>query len=128
MLALLLAFVPATGFPGEVEVGKIIELSPDKVYLQIQDRLYKVGMVQRLAVEGRPQAWSADDLNEGDLVEVIGGEFDTEYWNAEMVTVFQGEMRKEKMRDLNLTDSDDQSPEKVKTSQPAVLQDGVWRN
>lgn len=134
-VAMVIGITHSTGFAVDYDLGRIIEISPDNNYIQINDKIYRVSTVELLAVEGEPSPGSPHDLSEGSVVKVIRGTKEIDYWNATLVTVYQGEMNKKIREELELPASEtDDQPKEVKhhiertRDAPLKLEQGVWQN
>lgn len=127
--------IPDAGFSADIDVGQVIEMSPDRKFIQVKDRIYKVDKIERLAVKGKPEIGDVYDLSEGDIVRVVRGQKEESYWYADLVTLYQGELEKMIREKMELPDQQDnkintsqQQIEKKASSTPMVFENGVWRN
>ena len=128
-------FIPDVGFSEDFDVGQIIEISPDRQFIQVKDQIYKVDKVARLAVKGKPETGDVDELSEGDIVRVVRGQKEDSYWYADLVTLYQGEMEKKIREEMELPaqqgkkiNNSQQQPKKTARSRPIVFENGVWHN
>lgn len=122
----------------DLDYGEVIEVSPDHAFIQVKDRNYKVSEVWILEVEDKPIAATPEDITEGALVKVIKGNKHDDYWNAESVTIYQGEMERLQREEMELparetgadtSASDEQQAPKTEASPGDVqLKDGVYTN
>lgn len=134
-VAMVTGIAHSTGLAVDFDLGQIIETSPDNNSIQINDKIYKVSAVELLAVEGEPLPGSLRDLSEGSIVKVIRGTKEIDYWNATLVTVYQGEMNKKIREELELPASEAEGKSQEVTHQngpardtPLKLKQGVWQN
>lgn len=124
---------PAIGLSDDVDVGQIIEKSANGQFIQVHDRIYNVIKVELLAVEDKPQAGSAEMLSEGDIVRVVKGQKKDGYWQADLVTLYVGELAQEKRKEMELPDAQatvnrQQPSEKAVGSDTIIFENGVWHN
>lgn len=106
LILLTLIFSSGICLAENIDVGEIQEISPDKVFIQVHDKTYKVTTIYTLSEAGSPKQASDEVLVEGAMVEVMRGEKHDEYWLASSVTVLLGDLEQEKRREMELPDRD----------------------
>ncbi len=121
-------------FSTDIDIGVIIELSHNRKFIQVKDRIYKINKVERLAVKNEPVAGDISDLEEGNIVQVVKGKKEDSYWYADKVTLYQGELAETMWKDMELPG---QHRKKSNSQQQAtgsadstnlVIKNGVWHN
>lgn len=128
-IAMVIAVSQSVCLAVDYDIGQIVEISPDKKHIQVKDKIYQVTAVELLAVEGQPLPGTLHDLSEGSIVEVIRGDKEIDYWNATLVTVYQGEMEKILREKLELPTRDEVEQKSQPVSNtPVKLEKGVWQN
>lgn len=135
LVAVGMFMIPDTGLSADFDIGQVIEMSPDRQFIQVKDRIYKVDKVERLAVKGKPETGDVSDLSEGDIVRVVRGAKKDSYWHADLVTLYQGDLEKMIREEMELpaqqskkTKNSQQQVEKPESSTPMVFENGVWHN
>ena len=133
VLGLLILQTPS--YAVDLDIGLIVEQSPDKVYMQLHNRTYKVTRVEKLDIDLQPLPGTADDLAEGDLVSVVRGEEHEDFCIADLVTLYQGQLANQKRLEMELpplsherTDSSLQQTDKRANGSEMVFENGVWHN
>lgn len=125
----------------DFDIGEVIEVSPDHAFIQVKDRNYKISKVFSLAIEGTPGNATPEDIIEGALVKVVKGDKDSDFWIAESVTIYQGEMEKTIREEMELLEhgsadttsgTNDAKEKDTPETQPSqgeiILKDGVFSN
>lgn len=119
----------------DLDIGQIMELSPDKKYMQVNDKVYKVTTVEKMAEPGKQVKGTANDLTEGSLVHVTRGSKHTDFWSADLIIVYQGDLAKTKREEMELAPLTEvaKTPRKNQIKQPApatdmIFENGVWKN
>ncbi|WP_136808419.1 hypothetical protein [Desulfosediminicola flagellatus] len=126
-----------TSYTEDFDIGEVIEVSPDYRFIQVKDRNYKISIVWSLAEKGVLVKAAAEDISEGALVKVVKGKKKSDFYIAESVSIYQGEMEK-LLRDEMELPANKPSPEsKPEEYSPPTTQSGsgniknkkgVWEN
>lgn len=120
----------------DFDAGLVVETSPDKAYIQVCDKNYKVSRVFTLAEPDKPLEATADMITEGSLVKVVRGNKEADFWHAKSVTVYTGEMEilmREEM-ELPQQESPESAPSRKETpkTEPSPgeikVEDGIYTN
>lgn len=129
-IAMMTAIIHSAASAVDYDLGEVIEKSPDSNYIQVKDKIYKVSTVEILTEEGPALPGSLRDLSEGSIVKVVRGKKHIDYWEAALVTVYQGEMEKKMREELELPAKRAESKQKVEPVSDSSIkrEGGVWKN
>jgi hypothetical protein len=116
----------------ELETGLIVESVPDAGLIQVHDHMFKVGEILVVTKENE-RSGEISELKEGLLVEIVVGEKKKDYWIADTVKLYLGELATETAKKMELayspqSDKIDKSPVTKAIDTPVVLENGVWKN
>lgn len=118
----------------EEEVGEIIEASPEKKFIQVNDRMFAVGRVLKIWERDKPRPGLPSDLYEGAMVKIKVAGKKGEFWKAETVTIYLDEMRDELLQQMDYSpvhsrrQSSRHEGAVKKSDSPIRFENGVYRN
>lgn len=122
------------GFCEGIEQGEIVESIPEAGLIQVNNHIFKVGQVTVLTEE-KEYPGDIRDLKEGGIVRIIVGEKTEKQWEADLVTLYYGEMALKAANEIDVPESS-LAEKEVPRSQPVKsgdtsvlrLKNGVWQN
>ena len=125
--------MPATLRCENIDIGQIIEKSPDGNYIQVHDWIYRVGKVEVHEEKDKQYDGSSAILSTGDIVKIIKGEKKDDYWETQLIIVYKGQLAKQKRQEMELPDiraldESKQSPGGKNKSHKIIFENGVWHN
>lgn len=122
------------GFCEGIELGEIVESIPEAGLIQVNNHIFKVGLVT-VVTEEKEYPGDIRDLKEGGIVRILVGEKTAKQWEADLVTLYSGDMAQEvasemDMPELSLSEKEAPPDQPVKSGSSSVLRlkNGVWQN
>jgi len=115
-----------------MEIGLITESIPDSGLIQVHDHIFKVGTILVVTKELERRG-DISELQEGKLVHIAIGERKSEYWFADVVTLYLGDIASEMAKDMELeylphSVKTDKPPRTKSIDTPVIFENGVWKN
>lgn len=122
------------GFCDGFEQGEIVELIPEAGLIQVNNHIFKVG---RVTVVSEEKEYSGDirELKEGGIVRIVVGKKTAKYWEADLVTLYSGDMAQKIADGMDLSEFSLSEKETrldrattTESSSDIRLINGVWKN
>lgn len=122
------------GFCEGVELGRIVESIPEAGLIQVNNHIFKVGRVT-VVTEENEYPGDIRELQEGGLVRILVGEKSAKQWDADLITLYSGEMAQKVASEMDMPEFSP-SEKEVAPTQPGTsgdpsvlrLENGVWQN
>ncbi len=128
LATLLLAIGPGTA--ADLEIGRVIELSPERNFIQVHDRIYKVENLEKMDSRGRITAAAPEELAEGCMVQIVRGDREEYFWHARSLRILpEGPEAGDGDLEAGSTPADATGETAAEpTRSTLVYENGVWHN
>lgn len=122
----------------DIDVGVVAEMSPDGVFLQVNDKIFNIdGIAIELA--GAKQQDNQPSIAEGSLVRIVRGEKTPDFYYVEQLMLYTGDEEKRVRDEMELPAASvsaapvapaqlKPAPPKPPKAETLKYKDGMWTN